>query len=223
MCYFPVLRPMLYVVAISLFQLFSLTANAGPVTVTVDKEQQKYQLRINGEPFTVKGVGLSYRADDQVKALKKAGGNAYRTWGGRTLDHELALAKELGLVIAVGLETGKELQGFDYDDEAAVAKQYAEMTVIIDKYKGHPSVLCWVIANEPNLLIDEQGKFAIPNPRVYDALGQITDYIHQVDPNHPVTIAFAGAHKFSIETALARIPQLDIVSVQLYESLGNLG
>jgi hypothetical protein len=39
MCYFPVLRPALHMFAISLFQLFSLTANAGPVTVTVDKEQ----------------------------------------------------------------------------------------------------------------------------------------------------------------------------------------
>jgi hypothetical protein len=225
MSFFPVSRSALnvFAIAIGLFQLLVPTANAEPVTVTVDKEQQKYQLRINGEPFTINGVGLSYRTDDQIKALKKAGGNAYRTWGGKTLDHELALAKELGLMIAVGLETGKELQGFDYDDEAAVAKQYAEMTAIIDKYKDHPSVLCWVIANEPNLLMDEQGDFVTPNPRVYDALGQITDYIHKVDPNHPVTIAFAGAHKGSIETALARIPQLDIVSVQLYGSLGSLG
>jgi uncharacterized membrane protein len=34
-------------------------------------------------------------------------------------------------VFAVGLATGKQLQGFDYDDEAAVAKQYAEMTAIL--------------------------------------------------------------------------------------------
>lgn len=219
---FPVLRRALNVFAVGVLQMLSSAANAEPVTVSVDKEQQKYQMRINGEAFTVKGVGLSYRSDDQIRALKKAGGNAYRTWGGRTLDHELVLARELGLMIAVGLETGKQLQGFDYDDEAAVAKQYAEMTAVIDKYKDHPNVLCWVIANEPNLFMDEQGNLARPNPKVYDALGQITDYIHQVDPNHPVTIAFAGAHKYSIETALARIPQLDIVSVQLYGRLGSL-
>ena len=160
---FPVLRRALNVFAVGAFQLLSSAANAEPVTVTVDKEQQKYQLRINGEAFTVKGVGLSYRSDEMVRALKKAGGNAYRTWGVHSLDRELALARELGLMIAVGLATGKQLQGFDYDDEAAVAKQYAEMTAIIDKYKDHPNVLCWVIANEPDLFIDEQGNRAKPN------------------------------------------------------------
>ena len=133
MSYSPVLRPALLVFAISMFQLFSATATAGPVTVSVEKEQQQYQLRINGKPFTIKGVGLGYRSDDQVRALKKAGGNAYRTWGVNSLDHELALARELGLMIAVGLPTGKQLQGFDYDNEVAVAKQYAEMPAIIDK------------------------------------------------------------------------------------------
>ncbi len=61
---FPVLRRALNVFAVGVFQLLSSAANAEPVTVTVDKEQQKYQLRINGEAFTVKGVGLSYRSDE---------------------------------------------------------------------------------------------------------------------------------------------------------------
>lgn len=190
--------------------------------VVVNKGEDGYQLLVNGAPFFAKGVGLSYKDGSRIRALKQAGGNVFRTWSTQSLDQELAMAKELGLMVAVGLATGKQLQGFDYNNDAAVAAQYTQMTAIIDKYKDHPNVLCWVIANEPNLYRNPQGEWDNPNPKVYDALADITDYIHENDPNHPVTIAFAGAGEYPITTALTRIPNLDIVSVQLYGDLINL-
>ena len=97
-------------------------------------------------------------------------------------------------MVAVGLDIGKELRGFDYNDEQAVAEQFARVTSIIDKYKSYPRVLTWVIANEPNLLFDDEDQLKPVNPKVYDALNDIVEYIHEHDPNHPVSFSLAGAN-----------------------------
>ncbi len=195
----------------------------GASSVEIVSDQGRYHLLVNGEPFVVKGVGLSYSGGERMRALKAAGGNSFRTWHADKLDRELALAKSLGLMVAVGLDTGKELQGFDYNDERKVLEQYKRITAYIDRYKNHPNVLCWVIANEPNLLFDEEGKLKDVNPKVYDALADIVDYIHETDPNHPVTFALAGASKKHIDMTLERVPQIDFVSVQVYGDLAILG
>lgn len=194
----------------------------GPKTVKVAAPNGKFHLTVNGAPYQVNGVGLGYQDGERIKALKAAGGNTFRTWGVDHLDEALAQAAELDIMVAVGLETGKELQGFNYDDTGAVQAQYQSMTWIIDKYKNHANVLLWVIANEPNLLFDDKGQSIPVNPKVYDALANISDYIQQNDPHHPVTVALAGADKNTIHTLLKHAPKIDIISVQLYGDLSAL-
>ncbi|MFQ3236871.1 MAG: hypothetical protein ACI9C4_002445, partial [Paraglaciecola sp.] len=197
-------------------------ASSGAKTVKVAAQNGKSHLTVDGAPYQIKGVGLAYQDGKLIRELKAAGGNTFRTWGVRHLDEALALAAELDIMVAVGLETGKELQGFDYNDSAAVLAQYQKMTNIIDKYKNHANVLLWVIANEPNLLFDDKGQSIPANPKVYDALANISDYIQQHDGNHPVTVALAGANKNTIHTLLKHAPQIDIISVQLYGDLSTL-
>jgi hypothetical protein len=60
------------------------------------------------------------------------------------------------------------------------------------------------------------------NPKVWDALKQVVDYIHKTDPNHPVATAFAGISKVVIDEALKRCPDLDFITVQVYGTLGRL-
>ena len=50
--------------------------------------------------------------------------------------------------------------------------------------------LAWIIGNEPNL--------RYTNPKVFDAINDISKMIHQVDTNHPTTTALSG---FSAELA----------------------
>ena len=52
------------------------------------------------------------------------------------------------------------------------------------KYKDHPALLAWIIGNEANL--------RFKNPKVFDAINDISKMIHQVDPNHPTTTALSG-------------------------------
>lgn len=193
-----------------------------PSVVKVVKHNEQYSLTVNGLPYEVKGVGLGYKNDERVIALKEAGGNSFRTWHTSNIEQELAIAKKLGLMVAVGISTGKELVGFDYDNEEAVAEQFERVTTIIEKYKNHPNVLLWVINNEPNLLHDEDGELKEVNPKVYAAMGDIIDYIHKNDPNHPVTFSLAGHDPKDIALVLKYAPNIDILSVQSYGGLVTL-
>jgi hypothetical protein len=190
-----------------------------PSVVKVLKKDNQYSLSVNGQPYDVRGVGLGYKNDERVIALKEAGGNTFRTWELTNIEQELAIAEKQGLMVAVGIKTGKELLGFDYNDEEAVAKQFKRVIADIEKYKNHPNVLMWVINNEPNLLFDEEGKLKEVNPKVYAAMGDIIDTIHKIDPNHPVTFSLAGANPKDIASVLKYAPNIDILSVQNYGDL----
>lgn len=190
-----------------------------PSHVEIVNKNGRFGILVNGEAFTVKGAGLSKVDGQHYESLAKAGGNAFRTWSTAHADSALAAAKENGLMVAMGIDLGKELHHFDYNDVEAVKKQFESVKQQINKYKNHPNLLAWVVANEPNLLFDDKGNLANVNPKVYDAIGDIIDYIHRVDPHHPVTYTFAGMSKAHIDVALDRTPQVDFVSIQVYGDL----
>ncbi|MBT8142903.1 MAG: DUF4038 domain-containing protein [Gammaproteobacteria bacterium] len=190
--------------------------------VKIVKNATAYQLTVNGKPYQVKGVGLNYPEGHDFEALKQTGGNTFRTWSSQYADLELAAAKKHGLMVAMGFDLQKELHGFDYNNEAAVAKQFADFKQVIQKYKNHPNLLAWVIGNEPNLLLDEKGGLKMVNPKVYEALSDMIDYVHAVDPNHPVTYSFAGVIPEHIHTAMQYTPQVDFISVQVYADVAGV-
>ncbi len=190
--------------------------------VKVKEVNGQYNFYIDNTKFEIRGVGINYADGHNFKALKEAGGNAFRTWGTYHADEELKAAKKYGFMVAMGLNIGKELWGFDYSDDKAVANQVERVKGIIKKYKNHPNLLCWVVGNELNLLFDEQGNLKMVNPKVYDAVADIVDFIHKEDPNHPVTTTFAGVIDSHLKTAIKRCPQLDFVSVQVYGDLATV-
>ena len=79
----------------------------------------------------------------------------------------------------MGIEVARERHGFDYNDEAAVAEQFERIKKEIQLYKDHPALIIWAIGNELNL--------RPLNPKVWNAVNQISEYIHEVDPNHLTT------------------------------------
>ena len=135
--------------------------------------------------LTVKGAGLEFGS---VAALAAHGGNSFRTWrtenGVKSGREVLDEAARHGLTVAMCIEIGRERLKFDYDDKKAVARQLEFARREVLKYKDHPALLAWIIGNEPNL--------HFKNPKVFDAINDISKMIHQVDPNHPTTTALAG-------------------------------
>jgi hypothetical protein len=190
-------------------------ALAAPSQVRIAQEAGAYVMRVDGEPFRVKGAGMS---GDGQEALAARGGNSFRTW--RTGMDEakvramLDRAQRNGLKVAMGIEVGNERHGFDYDDAAAVKAQLAGIRAEVNLYKDHPAVLMWVVGNELNLHYS--------NPKVWDAVGGIADMIHREDPHHPVMTTLAGFDKKLIDLLKARAPSLDLIGIQLYGDIGAL-
>jgi hypothetical protein len=188
---------------------------AGPVKVELRKLDERYQLYVDHKPFYIKGAGLEFGSQEK---LAEHGGNAFRTWrtensresGQQVLDR----AQKNGLYVAMGLEVARQRHGFDYNDTAAVARQLKDIKSEVLKYKDHPALMIWIIGNELNL--------GANNPKVWDAVNEISKMIHEVDHNHLTTTALAGISKNLVEQIKSRAPDLDLLSIQMYADIVNL-
>ena len=193
-----------------------------PAKVELVQIDGRYQIMLEGEPFYIKGAGLEF---GDIESLASHGANSFRTWrtdNGRDTGQEvLDRAHENGLYVTMGLEIAREREGsgrgvfgFDYDDEAAVAAQLEEVRAEVMKYKDHPAMLIWSIGNELNL--------GATNPKVWDAVNEISEMIHSIDPNHLTTTTLAGISKELADDIKQRAPDLDLLSIQMYADIVNL-
>ena len=186
-----------------------------PSKVEIQQDGGKFKLMVNGEDFYIKGAGLEF---GNVPALAKHKANSFRTWrtenGRKSAKEVLDEAYENGLMVTMGIEVGRERHGFDYDDPEMVQKQLVAIKKQVLSLKDHPALLIWGIGNELNL--------HYTNPKVWDAVNEISKMIHQVDPNHPTTTSLAGLAQKEIDHIKERCTDLDILSVQMYGDLPDL-
>jgi hypothetical protein len=200
------------------------TANQSQETKKVELRQEdgRYQLYVNEAPFYINGAGLEF---GNVEALAAHGGNSFRTWrtdnGQNTGMEVLDRAHANGLMVTMGIEIARERPGsgrgvfdFDYSDSAAVAAQLASVREEVMLYKDHPALLMWGIGNELNL--------GATNPRVWDAVNDISKMIHEVDGNHPTLTMLAGINPELIAQIKTRAPDLDLLGIQMYADIINL-
>jgi hypothetical protein len=189
--------------------------NNGPVKVQILETNGGYQLYVDHKPFYIKGAGIEFGSQEK---LKEHGGNSFRTWStynGRDTGQEiLDRALTNGLYVTMGLDMGHERHGFDYNDTNAVAKQFESIRAQVMEYKDSPALIIWAIGNELNL----DGK----NPKVWDAVNDISRMIHQIDPNHLTTTPLAGFKQDVVQEVESRAPDLDFLSFQMYYDIINL-
>ncbi|MFK8084076.1 MAG: hypothetical protein AB8B97_27650 [Granulosicoccus sp.] len=192
-----------------------------PSVVSVTVQDDQAVLTVNGQPFVVNGAGMGYSDESGVASLALAGGNAFRTWDTASLDVQLEAALRNELMVLIGLDVGKQLQGFDYGNATLVNQQHQRLLAIVAKYQHHPSVLGWILGNEPNLMVNSEGQVIPADPSVYSAIGKLARDIQHLDPDHPTTVAFAFTATLAddIRAAIQAGPDLDFVSLQAYGAL----
>ncbi len=199
---------MKYILSIA-FALLVLLSNAQVVPVKVEQIDGKWTLLRGGEPYYVKGVGGSTFLDKAADI----GANSIRTWGldqlgdGALLDE----AHEKGLTVMLGLWVGQERQGFDYNDDVAVRNQFERFKRAVEKYKDHPALLLWGVGNEVDLFYT--------NTKVWDAIQDIAEMIHEIDPNHPTSTVTAGLDSAEVRLVKQKAPAIDIYGVNTYSGL----
>jgi hypothetical protein len=188
---------------------------SGPVTVELKQIDGRFVLLRGGQPHHIRGAGLEF---GNIEKLAEHGGNSFRTWrtdNGRQSGQEvLDRALRNGLTVTMGLSVAAERHGFDYNNQEAVARQLERVKREVLKYKDHPALLIWAIGNELNL--------NAKNPRVWDAVNDISRMIHEVDPHHLTTTTLAGFNNDLARDLQQRAPDLDLLCIQMYADLVNL-
>ena len=186
---------------------------AEAIPVEVRAEDGTFTLWRGQQPYFIRGVG----GQTQLALLCKVGGNSIRTWSPEGLEQLLDEEGRHGLTVCVGLWLGHERHGFDYQDEAAVRKQFEDCLQVVKTHKEHPAVLLWAIGNE----MEGDGR----NPAVWYAVNHIARAIRAVDPHHPTmtVVAELGEREEKLRNIQRYCPDIDIVGVNSYGGIESLG
>lgn len=164
-----------------------------------------YELLRYGKPYFIKGAG----GVSHFEELKACGGNSIRIWDDIDAERILDEAQALGLTVMFGLWVEREIEGFEYDDQAAVERQYARIRKTVLRYRNHPALLLWSVGNEWAMEAD--------NFKVYDEVNRLAKLVHELDPNHPVSTVISPDSKRAVWLVAERCPEVDILGVNSYE------
>ena len=177
-------------------------------SVRIEKNQNGFELYKNNEPYYIKGAG----AKSNFNEVKKAGANSIRVWSTNNKSY-LDSAHKYGLTVTLGLWVAQERNGFNYDDEYAVAGQIALLKKDILKLKDHPALLMWGIGNEVDLQYS--------NFKVWETIEEIAKFIKKVDPNHPTVTVIAGLDPSKVFMIKKYCPSIDILGINVYGAIEN--
>lgn len=184
---------------------FEETELPPPAKVTLTQTGTEWKMFVNGEEFFIKGVA----SNNFYKEAALYGANTVRTYGVSDVSRAvLDEAYEAGIYVNFGLYMKREVDGFDYNNEAAVKLQLDVMKEAVIRFKDHPALLCWSIGNE--------AEASYTNTKLWTAINDVAKYIKQVDPNHPTTVALAGSNVDRIQNVRIMAPDIDILSINSY-------
>ncbi len=227
-------KPRFFALTMPIVILFTLVwgtpaSAAGSSVVKVIGTQGNWQLTVNGQPYIVKGAdfGPSTKStssvlDNYTRDMASLGMNTTRTWGtGADTANLLASVNKVGIRVVMGHWLS---QSADYANDST----YKNTTLNnikrqVSKYKDDPGVLMWDVGNEVILFLQNTYSGAqLEAERVAYAkyIEQVTQAIHAIDPNHPVTStdAWTGAWPYY----KANTPSLDLYAVNSYGSACNV-
>lgn len=183
----------------------------GPIKAEIVKADTGFQLLRAGEPYFIKGartIGTEHM--DKVSAV---GGNSVRIGSRGDILAKLDTAYKHGLSVLFGLPVASERGGFDYNDTAAVQEQFDTIMQQVEKYKDHPAVLMWAIGNELDYVPDHPEQY---NLKLWDAINDIAQAIHEVDSNHPAITVVGTGRKYKMADIVSRTPDLDALGINSY-------
>lgn len=196
----------------------SATATATPATgVHVTGTAGKWQLTVDGKPWLVKGVTYgppASQAATYMPDIAAMGVNTIRTWGTDASSAQVfSAASANGIRVIAGLWLD---HGVDYvNDTTYKTNTLASIKSTVATYRGDRGLLMWDVGNEVMLGQGETQRIAYTK-----YVEQVTQAIHAVDPDHPVTAtdAWTGAWAYQKQYA----PSLDLYAVNTYNGIAGV-
>jgi hypothetical protein len=178
--------------------------------VTISKELDNWQLRVNNEPFYIRGAGGTVQMD----VVKACGGNTIRTWGIENAQAILDEAEKNGLKVMLGLWVQHERHGFDYNDQEKIKTQLEGFRIAVRKYKDHPALLMWGVGNEYEL--------EYSNTKVWAAVNDIAKMVHEEDKNHTTSTVTAGTNAEKLNFVQTILTEIDIYGINTYGDIESV-
>lgn len=166
----------------------------------------------DGQPFVIKGgAGFTH-----LNELSLSGGNTLICWDTAKLQTVLNEAAKLQLSVIIGIDI-PGVQYFDaYRHKIKVDSLFISCNKLVRKYKDHPALLAWCLGNE----------LKFPNSLVYDEFylqyNRLLAMVHSNDPHHPVCTTVINVSKNNILNIRWRIPALDFIGLNVYNSIRTL-
>ncbi len=188
--------------------------------VRVVEQDEGWALTRDGSPYVIKGVG----GHADLVLAKRLGATTVRTWGADQLEPKVGEAPlldrvaEQGLTAMAGLWIGHERHGFDYGDQAQVARQREAVRSTVRKHRAHPALLVWGLGNEM-----EGPPGAESSRRIFRELEELAKIIKEEDPDHPVCMVVAVGERAEVEQIRELVPSIDVLGVNAYGSAPGLG
>lgn len=153
--------------------------------------------------------------DSHFGILRDCGGNTLRIWDTTDLQTVLDSANAHHIAVVVGLPVQHSEELDFYENPVLVKKQFEAFRKLVNQYKNNPAILMWCVGNEltfPN---------RIAYRPFYKAFNDLTDMIHQDDPDHPVTTTILNFNKKYI-TNLSLRCDIDLISFNIFSRLPEL-
>ena len=122
---------------------------------------------------------------------------------------------------------GVWIEAVDYSDERLRAAVTAEVVALVDRFRGTPGLLMWLLGNENNYglswssfeieALPEGERDAARARHLYSLFGEITEAIQSRDPHHPVAIANGDVQYLDI--IAEECASLDVFGTNVYRGI----
>jgi len=176
-----------------------------PSTVEVLGAAGQFELRVNGQPQIIRGMGLNTQyaltmtpeqrraqLEADFAALAKLGVNTVVGWDPAEFDEALLeSAQTHGIGVVVPFDLDPEA---DYTDPEVRAALTRDVLAWVARYRDAPALRMWGLGNEVlhkivhPAWVGPQEPARERNAQAFsDWLVETADAIHRVDPHHPVT------------------------------------
>ncbi|MEM1445730.1 MAG: GDSL-type esterase/lipase family protein [Planctomycetota bacterium] len=179
---------------------------SGVIPVELRKDGDGWQLLRGGEPFTLKGGGVTPGHYADFAAI---GGNSVRTWGLSNAEAVLDEAYEAGIGVMMGIWMTHPKHGYDYGDEQRNAQQISDAVAAVERLKDHPALLFWGVGNEVEIQTPS-------DERIYQQINRLAKAIKEVDPHHPTVVVTAGTGSDRVRMVAEHCPDVDIYGPNVY-------
>ncbi len=180
--------------------------------VAIRKENGRYQLYKDGQPFFVKGAVGHTHLDE----LAACGANTLLIWDTSLIEKTLNEADRNHLSVIAGLDIPSgELVDF-YNNDTLVNKLFNDYQRVINRFKGHPALLAWGLGNELVMPVSSRSS------GFYKTYNRLLRMIHTDDKDHPVTTTIINYQKQSILNIRWKIRDLDFISINTYNRLKDI-